>query len=227
MECSPCVTARFSSLVRVVLAILPTLPITAGAATVILEFEESSVPPQGTQPGIDTYAEDGFTIEPFNAGAGGPPFRLRRNGGSNPGFPENGSPYLQLATNDSMRMTLSGGQRFTPVSVDLAEFSTGLLGVNVMVTFNGFFADNSSVTTTFALDGVIDGTDPLVDFENFTFPSSFADIVRLESGVINAPSGAFSLDNFTVIPEPALPLLAMLGIGLSCRRRMSVSDRAA
>lgn len=187
----------------------------AAALDITLEFEEPSVPAPGMQVGISSYSEDGFFIKPLGLIEVATPFRLRRNGGSSMGFPENGSPYLQLALQDSFEMVLMSGATFTPVSIDLAEYSEAF-ATPKDVLFTGYLSGGGTVSTTFTLDGLIDGTGPVPDFETFLFPVTFADILRLET-----TTNSFSADNLVVtpVPEPVSAVLILAGLGLlACRR---------
>jgi hypothetical protein len=185
------------------------------SATIILTFDDAPAPPLGTQVGIADYTENGFHVQPLGPIATSSPFRLHHNGGSIPGFPEIGSPYLQLAFQDSFEMTSISGQNFTPLSVDLAEYSNLFTGP-APITFVGYFSSGGSVSHTFTTDGMNDGIGPGIDFESFAFPSSFAGIERLES-----TSFSFSMDNFhiEVVPEPKAPLLLAMAAGLLGFRR--------
>ena len=89
--------------------------------------------------------------------------------------------------------------RFGLFSVDLAEFST-LYQFPATVQFIGYRPDGSTVTTNFVTDGIIDGTDPLADFQTFYFDECFADLVRFE-----VPTYRYALDNLVVYPvsEPS------------------------
>jgi hypothetical protein len=74
-------------------------------------------------------------------------------------------------------------------SVDLAEHSY-LFASPKVITFNGVKVGGASVTTSFNLDGIADSTGPLADFETFTFPSSFRDLISAEVTV-----DVYAMDN--------------------------------
>ncbi len=185
-------------------------------ALVMLEFEQAPVPTTGTQLGISSYTEEGLLVKPLGPEEDTPPFRLRRNAGDLADFPANGSPYLQLAFGDSFVMAGLSGDPFTPVSIDLAEYSAGTPGP-VSITFNGFDGLGGSVSQVFLTDGINDGPGGAADFETFLFAPTFANIIRLES-----TTNSFSLDNLVlnVIPEPAcVGLLALGALFLGRHRR--------
>ena len=184
-------------------------------ATVTLQIDYDISPPApSTQVGFGSYQEDGFTTKPLGPVLTATPFLLRRNGGSNTGFPENGSAYLQLALGDSLEVFQDSGEVFTPISVDLAEYSD-LFAAVMSVGFTGYFSSGPPVTTSFSLDGIIDGTGPMADFETFLFPSSFENIIRLES-----TTNFFSADRLIVsVPEPGRAALLLLGLMLAVASR--------
>ncbi len=64
------------------------------------------------------------------------------------------------------------------------------------LTITGYKADNSSVSTVVGLDGVIDGTGPLADFQTFALGSEFSDLTRVEI----FPE-LYTLDNVRVIVD--------------------------
>src|SRR5262249_54351926 len=130
---------------------------------------------------------------------------LTRNGGGTSFYPENGTPYLQALIGDSLQFYPLDGSTFGLVSVDLAEYST--VFTSPTVTFNGFKADGTTVSKTFTLDGIIDGTGPPLDFQTFSFGPEFANLVRVE-----VPTQGYSLDNLIVtIPEPCAGSLLLFG----------------
>lgn len=181
--------------------------------TLQIDFDISP-PVPGTQVGFGSYQEDDFTTKPLGPVLTATPFLLRRNGGGNAGFAENGSAYLQLALGDSLEVFQDSGEVFTPLSIDLAEYSD-LFAVVMSVGFTGYFSSGPPVTTSFSLDGVIDGTGPLADFQTFYFPSSFENIIRLES-----TTNFFSADKLLVsVPEPSRACLLMFALTLAAVTR--------
>lgn len=116
--------------------------------------------------------------------------------GTGPNSVSNGT----LFSNDvqGLRVEKLNGTVFTPLEIDVAEYSRSVKDPHV--EFVGHKADGTTVTVQAPLDGVADGPGGAPDFQTFTFPSSFANIVRLE-----VPTGRWSFDNFvfsTVAPPP-------------------------
>jgi hypothetical protein len=82
----------------------------------------------------------------------------------------------------------------------------------------------STVSASFALDHINDGSGPLVDFQTFVLPHSFSGLVSVtfngSGGFYDGPEfivNDFSLDNISVfaVPEPAtLVLLAFALVGM-------------
>ncbi len=98
------------------------------------------------------------------------------------------------------------GRPFTPTSMDVAEYSRSVLTSSI--TLIGYRADGSTVSVSCPLDRIADGPGGASDFQTFTFPGSFAGIIRLE-----VPTSSWSLDNFvfsTIVPPP-LPQEQQLG----------------
>jgi hypothetical protein len=120
-----------------------------------------------------------------------PPYRLARNGGGISSSPENGTAYLQTMFGGSLECYALNGSPFSLISVELAEYS--LFFTSPTVTFNGLKADGTTVSATFTLDGVIDGTGPITDFQPCLFGTNFSNLVKIE-----VPTEGYSLDNLVV-----------------------------
>lgn len=99
------------------------------------------------------------------------------------------------------------GKTFTPLTIDLGEYySTS--NTDGDINFIGYKPGGALVSTGFQLDLIADGVGGVNDFQSFTFPPEFADIVRLE-----VPNTKWRFDNLTfstVIP-PDLPANQRLG----------------
>jgi|ERR1043166_6609876 hypothetical protein len=171
-------------------------------------------PPQapGTSTLISSYTESGVLFTNLSQ-------KFGRAGGGISGLPEDGSAYLQTGSGSAggpISFSFLNGSHFSLLSVDLAEYSTVVAGHPV--TFLGIRGDGSLVTNTFNLDGVIDGTGPLADFQTFSFSSEFTDLVQ-----VDIRSQTFSMDNVLVsVPEPSIACLVITGavlIGLRRRQR--------
>ncbi len=89
------------------------------------------------------------------------------------------------------------------------------------VTFAGILPDSSTVFVTFTVDQEPDGAGGAPDFQEFLFPSTFENVVRLESSAVTTPANAFSLDNFTFssVPEPSTLFLLLTSLPLLRRKR--------
>lgn len=129
----------------------------------------------------------------------------------NPGYPLNGSTYVRVLSGDGgLIFSHKDGLPFQVHQIDLSEYST-VFSNPKLVTFTGYRNDDTTVSKSFILDGVIDGTGPLVDFQTFTFPDTFKNLVRLEAG--NPP---YMMDNIVVTlegqetplpPDPPAPVV--------------------
>ncbi len=98
------------------------------------------------------------------------------------------------------------GLPFTPLSIDLGEYSTSTS--DSVIHFIGYKQNGATVTTSFQIDRLADGVGGIDDFQRFSFPLEFADILRLE-----VPNTLWHCDNLifsTVIPPP-LPSDQKLG----------------
>jgi hypothetical protein len=196
----------------------------------------------GSFGGITTYSEDGYNFGFTNPGTLG----IRSNNCSNAGSgscAQDGSFWLAGFTSqggsafgDTITMVAANGGAFTFSGFDGAEtlnnrpdFWAGQIQVV------GIHADSSTVTQTFTLDGLDDGTGPGVDFQTFTSSSS-DQFVELEfTGLTGAQGGHdFEIDNVVVnsaqsggsgsVPEPGSLLLMGSGLTLVARK---LRNRAA
>gem|GEM_PF-2421331 len=102
---------------------------------------------------------------------------------------------------------------FSLSSLDLAGFPTSSEGTIQVI---GTFADSSTISTTFTLDGVVDGSDGRIDFETFSLGADWINLVsaRIVNTDPNANQGLFSVDNINIIPVPEPETYAMLLAGL-------------
>lgn len=173
------------------------------------------------QVGVSSYTEHNLVIKPLGPIATETPFRMRINGGDAGGFAHNGSAYAQFALGDSFEMSHLMAFVFTPVQVDLAEYATSFSSP-ISIDFSGYFSGGGVVTTSFQLDGIVDGAGGADDFETWFFPASFAGIVRLES-----TSTLYSMDNLvvTIVPEPGTWLLMSIGAVALAFRKMTRGTR--
>lgn len=171
-----------------------------------IAFDSPPLAP-GTSVFIQQYFESDMWFRPLGVVEPGNGFG--RHGGAVATSPENGTTYLKAALGDSLMFSFTSTMTFDLVSVDLAEYSTIAPFANV-VRVVGYRHDGTVVFRDIALDGVIDGTGPLEDFETVTFDKNFSDLDRVE-----IPTYGWSLDNLVVfVPEPGVfPLLALGALG--------------
>ena len=110
-------------------------------------------------------------------------------------------------------------------AASLGDFrnATSITVVGVYQDYRGSF---ESVSATFNLDGIKDGSGGLNDFQTFFLPHSFTKIASRRSGLFEllfygstsagAQTGVFALDNIDisihVVPEPSTVVLFLLGI---------------
>jgi subtilisin family serine protease len=126
------------------------------------------------------------------------------------GYPSNGTIYVRSLSGDAgMQIRHKDGLPFSIYQIDLSEYSTAYTGGSV--TFVGSRKDGTSISQTFTLDGIIDGTGPLADFQTFSFPAGFSNLDHL-----TITTQGFMMDNLVVSPlgeetplppPPALPVL--------------------
>lgn len=151
---------------------------------------EIGAPAAGNQMGGVTYTESGYFFTS--------PQNLLRIGPNHTNRPNNGTAHIApLSGQSPMSITRPGGGTFSLISVDLAEYST-VFPNPMNIPWTGTTATGQTVTTTFQIDGVIDGTGPTADFQTFTFPASFQNLV---SASVNVTPYAF--DNVTVLTSGA------------------------
>lgn len=156
---------------------------------VLVTFDPPPVADDSTP--IFSYAESGVVLD---RGLSDPCYHV--DSGSSGLLPDNGTGFLDFPLGSDSWFVEMDGSLFDAKRVDLAEYSTAL-GGRASVTFRGTRLDRSTVSVTFVTDGVIDGTGPQNDFQTFTFPASFTNLVRLD-----IPSSGFALDNLALSLSP-------------------------
>lgn len=172
--------------------------------SVRITFDLPARPP-GTGILLQSYYEAGFIFTSI-AESG----RFGRIAPGDPRDPDFVTPFLNTGVGESLMFSLTSGGLFDLVSVDLAEYST-VVPEAVLVPFVGYYADGTTVTTSFLTDGIIDGPAGARDFETFHFGPEFSGLTRVE-----IPSYGWSLDNVVVvIPEPSTGSLLVLGVALA------------
>jgi hypothetical protein len=180
-----------------------------GQGTINITFDGTPLQRPGTATFVQQYYESSMWFRPLGVVGPGNGF-VRRSANPSPGWPDNGTAYLQASLEDSLMFSFIDNAVFNLISVDLAEFST-LYQTPSTVQFVGYRYDGSVVTSEFTTDGIIDGTGgPAADFETFQFGSQWRDLTRVE-----IPNSGWCLDNLYVsVPEPGTGALMLLGAAL-------------
>src|ERR1051326_3605242 len=153
-----------------------------------ITFDGPPEQPPGPGKIVTSYTESNMSFRPILRSRG----FSRYGSGDTGGGPDNGTAYVSAALGESLMFDFSNGPVFDLVSIDVAEYST-FYQTPLRVRFVGYHPDGSTVTTNFTTDGVIDGTGPLADFENFYFDQEWTNLARVE-----IPSYGWSLDNLVV-----------------------------
>jgi hypothetical protein len=174
-------------------------------------FEGPPVQAPETSYAINQYTESGFIFKPLGPIDSTPPYRLARVGPRVYARPDNGTTFLTLAKSDSLEVYALEGEHFRVVSADLAEYST-VFTQRTTIGFRGYKADGSQVTAQFVTDGKIDASGPGVDFQKFSFPASFSDLVKMEATTVTFSMDNLVLDTKNIFPiDKARPALTVTG----------------
>jgi hypothetical protein len=183
-----------------------TASITADAVSVItrlnVDFSDGA-PADGTTGGNATYQEDGLIFSTPN--------QIFRVGANAANRPNNGTPHIApLFLQKPLSIARVDGGVFHLHSVDLAEYST-VYPQPKGITFTGVKSNSTTVSTTFTIDGVIDGTGPLADFQTFTFPATFRDLISAQVTVDVYALDNLVFENVSVSPASAVMNTASAG----------------
>jgi len=166
-----------------------------GQGTLQITFDGTPFQPLGTQYGVTNYSEAGMTFTPLGPLVPGNQFT--RNGGGIPGYPDNGTAYLQAGGADSLTFKFKDGSLFGIASVELAGF--GSFSPEFAVNFVGYLSGGGTVTTSFSGSGI--------GFQTYYFSPEWSNLTRVE-----IPSPNWSLDNLVInIPEPTSWTILHLG----------------
>jgi hypothetical protein len=179
---------------------------TPGRGQGIITFDGPPLIPPGSAALIPQYFESDIWFRPLGPVDTNPPYRLGRRGGGSANFPENGTAYLNAGLGNSLVLSYLDDSPFDLWSVELAEYSTVVPNA-VTVQIIGYRYDGVVVVTNITTDGVIDGTGPVADFEQFFFDDRFRNLQRVE-----IPTSGWSLDNLGIsksVPEPGRGLLLL------------------
>lgn|GEM_PF-6523789 len=107
----------------------------------------------------------------------------------------NGTQYLNiLSPNNSVTIEQINGNPFNLISFNLAEGNVGL-PYPTWIDVIGTLSDGGTVTESFLLDGINDGSGPLNDFQTVILPVSFQDLISVEFVGRGYPTAYFSIDN--------------------------------
>lgn len=164
------------------------LSIASASADVLLTFDPPDFFSGSHQ--LDSYTESGIIFTGTFSGS----FSQTRYV---PECPDNGTAHLDIGRFYT-QFKFQNDALFRINRLDLAEYSTAFAFPQT-IEFRGIKADNSFVTFSFTTDGMIDGMGPLVDFQTVMFPTTFANLQRVEFN-----SAGFSIDNvsLSIVPEP-------------------------
>ena len=180
----------------------------SGQGVLQITFDGPPTQPSGAQYGATSYSEAGMLFTPIDTTT--PGSQLTRNGGGIPGYPDDGSAYVQ--SGGGLLFGFDNGALFGLNSVSLAGYST--VAPDFSVDFVGFLANGNIITTTFSGNGI--------DFQTFQFGSQWTGLASVE--VLDSP---WSLDNLVVaVPEPKEITLLMIGTAfLYCCRRKRFQEK--
>jgi subtilisin family serine protease len=152
-------------------------------------------PADNAQSSSATYTEDGLTFTTPN--------QILRVGGNHINRPNNRTPHIApISGQRPLTIQRANNGSFHLYSVDLAEHSY-LTTAPKAITFTGTKSGGVQVTTSFTLDGIMDSTGPLADFQTFTFPGSFRDLLSVEVTV-----DVYAMDNLVFEAAAAATIAA-------------------
>jgi len=134
-------------------------------------------------------------------------FEVRSSGGfafvgnSSNCYPQcahNGSNYVWSGA-ATIGVRDANGATFDLTSFDGAETHMGVRSLWAgAIKVVGRYADGSSVSTQFVLDGINDGQGPLDDFQTFWLPSTFSGLTNVNFSVAGGRYGQFAVDNIVL-----------------------------
>lgn len=116
------------------------------------------------------------------------------------------------------------GSTFNLGTIDFAEWGSIQHHADWVVV-TGTYATGGTISQTVSLDGILDGTGGLADFQTETFNWTGLSQVHFEGVGPGSGDDNFAIDNLTItvnapIPEPATLTLLGLGlVGMAVRRR--------
>jgi len=141
--------------------------------------------------------------------------------------------WVDCSLSRHMKIATLDGSLFSLNSIDLGEYSSVFEGQQKDITILGITADNSIVTQTFRIDGVMGGLFDIDRFQTFVFSNEFSGLKaaylentssRYEQLYGPLPAGypdefntnVFAMDNLsiTAVPVPAAVWLFGSALGL-------------
>lgn len=148
-----------------------------------------------------------------------------------PEFPNNGDLYLAVNyySHGGFTLTNADSSAFDLLSFDIAETFMGLESSHWAdyVRVEATYADASTFSQDFALDGIQDGSGPANDFQTYLTGNEFTNLQSVHfMGIGDSTSfQGFTIDNIdietTSVPEPtaiALLSLGLIGLGFSRKK---------
>jgi hypothetical protein len=194
--------------------------ICANAADTMINFSSLSQTGSGYTSEGNTYTQQGFTFtDELNGDGNG--FAVWDASSPNlPGLATANTSLFEFYAGSTTQLT-DAGNLFTMNSIDLAQYNTPQGTGTFNVTFQGTFADSSTVSQTFTVNES-SGTPALQTFTFLNFIN--VDQVTFTQGPANSGS-AYQFDNLdmSVTPEPASMLLfgtGLVGIIFVMRKRL-------
>jgi hypothetical protein len=181
---------------------------------------------------FNTYAPlNGMAVGGFVVNTSDSAF-IGNTGHCGPACVYNGSSYV-ISMGVAVGFTRTDGELFSLSSFDGAEAhmnTSWIWARHIRVV--GEYANGSTVSTDFLLDGVNDATGPLADFQGFTLSSAYSGLRRVTFSGVGGSANFYTLDNVRfnggtsseaeAVPEPgslALAGLALLAAVGAKRRR--------
>ncbi|MDD3814226.1 MAG: FG-GAP repeat protein [Desulfocapsaceae bacterium] len=128
-----------------------------------------------------------------------------------PECPENGTQYL-LTQNGNTPITIkrTNNKPFSLLSFDFAEQHIDV-AYATQIDVIGTLKNGSTITETFILDGINDGSGPLDDFQKGILPDSFKNVTSVNFVWTGSPTSLrYSIDNISVQTVPQSDVLKFI-----------------
>jgi len=129
---------------------------------------------------------------------------------------ENGTQYLLTQHgNDPITIKRANNKPFSLLSFDFAEQHINL-GYATQIDVIGTLKNGGTITATFVLDGINDGSGPLNDFQKGVLPESFKNLTSVDFVWTGSPiTLRYSIDNIAVQTVPQSNILQFISPILS------------